>query len=310
MRALDLGSRAVARLPHPLLHRGAQAVGAGLTLVQRERRTLVRANLARVCSYLDANGMGSPAARRAARDPRALDRLVRRAFGHYVRAYLDTALAHRYTPELVDRRLTLEDPEALERMLSAIEDPASHGLILIALHFGSIELAGMWINNRAGLPMTVPMETIPDAALQTYLERGRRMAGLRLVPAENAARELQGALRRREGVAIVADRPLDKPGRLIPLFGVPAPLPAGAALLASESGATVMVAAARRDGWQRYRGRVAPITIPTSGTRRERVAAIMAAQVGAFEGLIADAPEQWWTIFFPIWPDIPGGRRP
>jgi len=26
-----------------------------------------------------------------------------------------------------------------------------------------------------------------------------------------------------------------------------------------------------------------------------------------FESLIADAPEQWWTIFFRIWPDIPDG---
>jgi hypothetical protein len=30
-------------------------------------------------------------------------------------------------------------------------------------------------------------------------------------------------------------------------------------------------------------------------------------QVAAFERVIADAPEQWWTLFFPIWDDIPGG---
>ncbi|HEY8817954.1 MAG TPA: hypothetical protein VIM25_03955 [Candidatus Limnocylindrales bacterium] len=24
----------------------------------------------------------------------------------------------------------------------------------------------------------------------------------------------------------------------------------------------------------------------------------------AFEELIADAPEQWWAVFFPIWPDL------
>jgi len=262
-----------------------------------------------VCGYLDARDIGSPAARRAAHDPRAMDRLVRQAFGHYVRTYLDTALAHRYTPESVDRRLTLEDPDALDRTLAAVGDPASRGLILIALHFGSIELAGMWINARAGLPMTVPMETIGNAAVQDYLMQGRSMAGLRVVPVEGVARELQGALTRGEGVAIVADRPLDKPGRMVPLFGTPASLPAGAALLAAQSQATVIVAAARRDGWGRYRGRVVPIQLPASGTRRDRVAAIMEAQVRAFEGFVADEPEQWWTLFFPIWPDIPEGSN-
>jgi hypothetical protein len=24
----------------------------------------------------------------------------------------------------------------------------------------------------------------------------------------------------------------------------------------------------------------------------------------AFERVIADAPEQWWAVFFPIWPDL------
>ena len=32
--------------------------------------------------------------------------------------------------------------------------------------------------------------------------------------------------------------------------------------------------------------------------------AFLAAQADAFERAIADAPEQWWTAFFPIWDDI------
>ena len=30
----------------------------------------------------------------------------------------------------------------------------------------------------------------------------------------------------------------------------------------------------------------------------------MANQIEIFERVIADAPEQWWTLFFPIWDDI------
>jgi hypothetical protein len=27
----------------------------------------------------------------------------------------------------------------------------------------------------------------------------------------------------------------------------------------------------------------------------------MSAEARAFERAVADAPEQWWTVFFPIW---------
>ena len=30
----------------------------------------------------------------------------------------------------------------------------------------------------------------------------------------------------------------------------------------------------------------------------------MTALARAFERVIADAPAQWWAVFFPIWPDL------
>ena len=37
---------------------------------------------------------------------------------------------------------------------------------------------------------------------------------------------------------------------------------------------------------------------------RARVAAYLAAEARAIERLVAPAPEQWWTLLFPIWDDI------
>jgi hypothetical protein len=34
------------------------------------------------------------------------------------------------------------------------------------------------------------------------------------------------------------------------------------------------------------------------------LSAFLDAEARAFERAIADAPEQWWTVFFQIWPDI------
>lgn len=302
---LELLARGLHHLPESLLHRAAHVAGAGLYLVQRERRALVRANLARVVAHLDATGTGSERARRAARDPDALDRLVRDAFGHYLRTYLELALARWHTPATVSFRFGLDDQAGTESLVTDASRPDSRGFVFVALHFGSIELAGMWLAARSGLPLTVPMETLANAPLQDWVHRGRVASGVRLVPAEGVARTLRAALGRREGVALVADRPLDRPGRPTTLFGASAPLASGPAVLALESGATVLVGAARRTGWGSYAGRVMPLVVPVDGERRVRVRAFMDAQARAFEQLVGEAPEQWWTLFFRIWPDIP-----
>jgi hypothetical protein len=36
----------------------------------------------------------------------------------------------------------------------------------------------------------------------------------------------------------------------------------------------------------------------------------MTAIAAAFERIIEDAPEQWWAVFFPIWPDLERAAAP
>jgi KDO2-lipid IV(A) lauroyltransferase len=118
---------------------------------------------------------------------------------------------------------------------------------------------------------------------------------------EGAARELRGALRRGELVALVADRDITGNGREAPLFGAPAPLPIGPAVLADESGAAVYVVGVRRIGPGEYRGRLIRLAEARGRSLRQRVDAFLASEVAALEQLIADAPDQWWTVLFPIW---------
>ncbi|HXG40527.1 MAG TPA: hypothetical protein VNJ28_06260, partial [Candidatus Limnocylindrales bacterium] len=64
-----------------------------------------------------------------------------------------------------------------------------------------------------------------------------------------------------------------------------------------------------REGIGRYAGRLETVPFPTEGSRRERVEAFLDALARAFERAIAAAPEQWWAVFFPIWPDLePAGE--
>jgi len=72
----------------------------------------------------------------------------------------------------------------------------------------------------------------------------------------------------------------------------------------------VWLIATRRHGKNEYRSRVERVDLPQEGSRKERLVAFLNAEARAFERAVADAPEQWWTMFFPIWEDIPlGGEK-
>jgi lauroyl/myristoyl acyltransferase len=71
-----------------------------------------------------------------------------------------------------------------------------------------------------------------------------------------------------------------------------------------ETGAPIQLAAVWRVGGGRYAGRMVHVEVPPGADRGERIRGYLAAQSAAFEAFIAEAPEQWWTIFFPIWPDL------
>jgi lauroyl/myristoyl acyltransferase len=76
-------------------------------------------------------------------------------------------------------------------------------------------------------------------------------------------------------------------------------------VLAVETGAPMYVLAALRDGSGDWDGYIERIEVPATGSRRERVRGTLDLQVAAFERLVAHAPEQWWTLLFRIWEDIP-----
>ena len=105
-------------------------------------------------------------------------------------------------------------------------------------------------------------------------------------------------------MGLVGDRDLTGGGIPIQLFGAPATMPIGPAMLAVESGVPVYGMGVRRTRNGYYRGRLVPVEVPVDGTRRERVTTTMTRLAESFERIIEDAPEQWWAVFFPIWPDL------
>jgi KDO2-lipid IV(A) lauroyltransferase len=288
-----------ARLPEGPLVAAAESIGELWYRVAPERRAQARANLGRVCEGLAATERGSAAARRAASDPDALERLVRASFRHAARYYLEVARAGGYDLDAALARLDVDDEATVRASLAG-----GGAVIIVGMHFGAIELPVVLLAHLAGRRVTAPMEAVSDPGLQRWFVESRGRIGVNIIPLTDARRTLLRELRAGRPIGLVADRDLTRTGIDVPLFGHPAPIAVGPALLAMETGAPVLVGAARRVAGGRYRCRLFEVPAPDAGSRRERIVAHTAAIAAGFETVLADAPEQWWGAFHPIWPDL------
>jgi KDO2-lipid IV(A) lauroyltransferase len=289
----------ICRLPDAPLHRLFALLGEAHYRLAGRRRDLARRNLLRVCRDLEERGLAAPRVAQAVHDERALERLVREIFHHHARYYLEVMRVASYSAAYVAGHLAIDDPATVDAAL----DTREHGVVFLGLHFGAMELPARLAALRLPDPVMVPMETLPDPALQAWFHRQRSAAGVEPIDPRGAGRRLVERARTGGAVAIVGDRPIGGPGRPAPFFGAPAPLPVGPALVAIEAGVPVWATAVRRTGWGRYAIRLESIAPPPPGPLKARLATFQAAEVAAFERLIADAPEQWWTLLFPIWED-------
>jgi KDO2-lipid IV(A) lauroyltransferase len=308
-RLVVAGSWLACRLPEGPLLAFADFVGELWYRFAPERRRRARRNLGRVTRWLADHDMGTPAARSAARDGRALSNLVRDAFRHATRYYVQLARAPIVDTAYLDRWLEIEDRAAVD---AALDDPG--GALFVGLHLGWFELPALVAVHRTGRPAVVPSETIADPDLQAYIVRTRARLGLRLIELGGAKRALREALEQGQAVGLLGDRDITGGGIEVELFGAPAPLAAGPALLALETGVTPRVFGTWRDAAGVYHASMETVPFPAEGSRRERVTAYLQAEARAFERHIALAPEQWLAVFHPIWPDLEAAaaspRRP
>lgn len=306
--AIVAATRLLSLLPEGPLVAAAESLGELWYRAAPAKAAQARANLRRVCEGLEAQGRGTALARRAAGDPDALETLVRRTFRHAARYYLEMARVGSQTAAQTLARIDVETPAEVTDALRS-----GRPVILTGMHYGSIEVPVLVVSDMVGHRVTAPMEIVRDPVLAHWFAEARRRVGVDIVPMTDARHALLAAARRGESIGMVADRDLLRTGIAVPFFGHPAPIAAGPALLAIETGFPVYVGSARRAPHLRYRGKLLPLEVPAEGRLRERVTAATANLARAFETLLADGPEQWFGALHPIWPDLavsappPGG---
>jgi len=298
-RVLRAAARIIVALPERPVDALAGSAGELWYRLAPDRASLARRNLPRVVRALPERDLGGRRVAVAAHDGAALERLLRATFRETARYYLDMVRLPSRKPEELDQRLRIETPDVVDRAFGP-DAPA----VLVALHFGAVEYPALLAVARSGGRIVAPMETLDDPAIQDWLEATRGSVGVDIVPLRDARRALLGALAEGRTVGLVADRNVAGGTVDVPFFGTPAPMPLGPALLAVESGRPIYIAGVRRLGRGRYAGRLTQVEVAVEGKRRDRITETAARVARVMEETVAVAPEQWWSLLAPIWPDL------
>ncbi len=285
-RSAVLGYRAGAwilgRLPLGPASRVGGWIAVAIYWAWPARRRYVRANAARV--------LGVPT------NDRRVGHLARGVYRNQVRWVLELMRLSRLSQ--AERVAQIGDNAAEPFHAAWLE---SNGLIIVGAHLGNNEAAAAGLAGR-GWPIHAVADDTAYQELFEHLNRERLSWGVGQIPWRNL-REVFRVLRKREIVGLLVDWGYRSDGIPVRFFGAWTRFPAGPAVLAARTGATIL------PFWViRTDGRHA-----TEVGERITVASMAPADLARATQQIADvleagirlAPEQW-CVFKPIWPDDPG----
>jgi lauroyl/myristoyl acyltransferase len=312
--AFSTGWAAARALPEPAVRALARG---GADAATRRRGPGVRrleANLARVLA-----ARAGPAARAAGDgtaglvDPAYLAATTRAAMRSYARYWTEVFRLPATPPDVVLARFDCADEHLLRDALAS-----GRGTILALAHSGNWDHAGAWAA-LTGMPFTTVAERLEPASLFDRFVAFRESLGMEVLPLGRPGlfTDLADRLRAGGTLCLLADRDLSATGVEVDLFGAPARVPAGPALLALRTGA-VLLPVSVWYGWEGgpvTRARIHPaVPVPRPGGSVPRARAMTQAVLDALatgpDG-IGDHPEDWHMLQR-LWVDdrAPRPRQP
>lgn len=267
------------RVPVRVGYRLAALTGVLGYLLACKKRRVVTSNL------LHVMGRGT--------DKGRLERAVWGVFQNAAKNYFDLVRLPRLDLSRFDHILTIHGwhhfAEALARR---------RGLILVTAHLGNFDLAAQVLAARS-IPLTILIEPLRPYRLNRLVTSLRASQGLTFLPVGRASlRQMVGALRRGEIVALACDRDIQRNGTWLEFFGEEARLPMGAVSLAMRTGALILPAFSVRQGDDRVAIHLEPAFDPREEGEGEEQG--MKRLISYIEKYVRRYPEQW-VVFEPIW---------
>lgn len=185
-----------------------------------------------------------------------LRNMARKNFQYFGKYLVDFFKFARFTPAGIKRLVSLEHIEYLEQA-----EALQRGVIFITAHLGNWELGGAVL---ASLGRRIHAVYLPQRAskVNALFEKYRSQRGLQCIPLGRAARGVMEALKRRECVAMLADRDFTAHHFPIRFFGKSAHLSSGPARIAIKTQAPLVPTFLLRQADDTFLLRIYPPIIP------------------------------------------------
>ena len=222
---------------------------------------------------------------------RELRLMARRTFQHFGKYLVDFFRFSQLSEDEIRRLVVIEHPEYIEEA-----DRAGKGVIVVTAHLGNWELGGA-VMATMGHPLNVVVLRQPSAKLNEFFQKHRRRRGMTVVPLGHATRTLVEALRRKEFVALLADRDYSRRNDPVSFCGAPACLPRGPAWLAQATGAAVLPGFMLRREDDTFTLRLYPPILPGAQDTRE---ALQEKICAVLQDAVCRSPQQWF-MFEDVW---------
>lgn len=234
---------------------------------------------------------------------RELDQHGRRVLTHIQDFIADVATIDRRS--VAEIAAPIDHMEGLEHLMRLVK--AGAPAILAGAHLGSFESSVAALRAVSDVPIHVLFSRDALRSFDRVRSRARQHLGIIEQPVERGVEtwlSMREALGRGELVAILADRLIPgQRGVIVPLFDVPAELPAGAVRLAAATGAPIVptFVLPRPDGRSTLRFE-APLSVPADACAGDTHLPTHRALAQAIERAIRAAPDHWLVVSGP-WVD-------
>ncbi len=163
------------------------------------------------------------------------EKILRGAYRSLGRQLAEFCRMQDYTPENTRTFLRYEGLEHWERAAAK-----GRGVLIVTGHLGAWELSSYY-HSLMGHPMSMVIRRLDNPRVDALVNRIRCRHGNRVLPKDDFARGLLGAVREGRSVGILMDTNMTPPqGVFVPFFGVPACTGSGVARIAAKTGAAVL----------------------------------------------------------------------
>lgn len=180
------------------------------------------------------------------------------------------------------------------------------GVVMALAHQGNWDHAGAWSSFEMAAVTTVAERLRPEELFEQFVAF-REQLGMEVLPLTGGADVFGTLVRRlRQGgfVPLLADRDLTDNGIVVELFGEPARIAAGPAALALVTGAAlhpVTITYERLPSGSRARWGIVihfhpEVTVPETGSRPERIAAMSQSVADSLAAGIRESPQDWHML--------------